>query len=382
LARLGTRDHPPAHLPHTGSGTPPNMNATQILKLSTLLLPLPLLLASNAPATRVAFAIADGKSLTKSFEMKSDLSLEDMTMGGAAGGMMPEIEMTMGIAYKVGVTDEYAKVDGGAPKKLKRTFDTLGSDVTTSMKMEIMGQSRDADTNSSAESELEGKSVMFTWDAEKKEFVRAFDPAGGEEKLLEGLREDMDLRALLPEGEVDEGEEWDIDPKDLVDVLAPGGDLAMKPKESGAEDDGMGMGPSGMENLADMFGDDVEGKATAKFVGMREVDGVQCAVVKLTIAIKAKTDMTEQVREQLKGEDPPEGVESMDITSLDVEYELEAEGELLWNVAGGHFHSFDVSGTNNFRSDQAISMTVGGREMAIEQAMEFSGTTSFQATAK
>lgn len=358
------------------------MNATQLLKLSTLLLPLPLLLASNAPATRVAFTVADGKSLTKSFEMKSDLSLEDMTMGGAAGGMMPDIEMTMGIAYKVSVTDEYAKVDGGTPKKLKRTFDALGSDVTTSMKMEIMGQSRDADTNSSAESELEGKSVLFTWDGEKKEFVRAFEPAGGEEKLLEGLREDMDLRALLPDGEVKEGEEWNIDPKELVDVLAPGGDLALKPKESGGEEDGMGMGPSGMENLADMFGDDVEGKATAKFTGMREVDGAQCAVVKLTIAIKSKTDMTEQVREQLKGEDPPEGVESMDITSLDVEYELEAEGELLWNVAGGHFHSLDLSGTNNFKSDQAISMKVGGRDMAIEQSMEFSGTTSFQATAK
>ncbi|MCY2959549.1 MAG: hypothetical protein NTY35_05225 [Planctomycetota bacterium] len=357
------------------------MNATKVLLLPALLLPLPLLLGSNAPATRVAFAVAEGKSLTKTFEVKADLSLEDMTMGGAAGGMVPDMEMTMGVAYKVGVTDDYVKVEGGAPKKLKRTFDSLSSDVATSMKMEIMGQSRDQDSNVSAASELEGKSVLFTWDAEKKEYKRAFDPTGGEEKLLEGLREDMDLRALLPSGEVKEGEEWEIEPKALVDVLAPGGNLALKPKEGG-EAAGMGMGSSGMENMAEMFGDDLEGKSKAQFTGMREVDGVQMAVVKLTIAMKAKTDMTERVREQMKKGDLPPEVEGMEFESVDIEYALEAEGELLWNVGGGHFHSLDLSGTTSFKSAQSMAIKVQGRDMKIDQSMEFSGTTTLLASAK
>lgn len=357
------------------------MNATKALILPALLLPLPLLLGSNAPATRVAFAVAEGKSLTKTFEVKTDLSLEDMTMGGAAGGMVPDMEMTMGVTYKVGVTDEYMKVEGGAPKKLKRTYDSLSSDVATSMKMEMMGQSRDQDSSSSAVSELEGKSVLFTWDAEKKEFKRAFEPAGGEEKLLEGLREDMDLRGLLPEGEVKEGEEWELDSQELVDVLAPGGNLGLKPKEGG-EEASMGMGSSGMENMADMFGDDVEGKSKAQFVGTREVDGAQMAVVKLTIDMKAKTDMTERVREQMKEGDLPPEVEGMEFESVDIEYALEAEGEMLWDIAGGHFHSLDLSGTTSFKSSQAMNIKVQGREMKIEQSMEFSGTTTFQATAK
>jgi len=355
------------------------MNATKALLLPALLLPLPLLLGSNAPAARVAFAVADGKTLTKTFEVKADLSLEDMTLTGA-GGMVPDMEMTMGVSYKIGVTDEYVKVEGGQPRQLKRTFDSLSSDVTTAMKMEIMGQSRDQDSASSATSELEGKSVKFTWDAEKKEYTRAFDPAGGEEKLLEGLREDMDLRALLPDGEVEEGEEWEIDPKELVDVLAPGGNLSLKPKD--APDGGMSMGASGMENMADMFGDDVEGKCKAQFTGMRDVEGVQLAVVKLTIDMKAKTDMTERVKEQMEEQDLPPEVEGMEFKSIDIEYSLEAEGELLWNVAGGHFHSLDLSGTSGFKSDQSMAMKVQGREMNIDQSMEFSGTTTFQATAK
>lgn len=357
------------------------MNATKVLILPALLFPLPLLLGSNAPATRIAFTVADGGSLTKTFEVKADLNLEDMTMGGAAGGMVPEMEMTMAVAYKVTVSDEYQKVEGGAVRKLKRTYDEITSEVNTSMKMEMMGQSRDQDSSVTAESELEAKSVSFTWDAEKKEYKLAFEPAGAEEKLLEGLREDMDLRALLPEAEVKEGEEWQLDPKELVDVLAPGGSLALKPKDSGESGMG-GMGASGMENMADMFGDDVEGKATAKFTGMREVDGTQMAVVKVSIDIKAKTDMTEAVKAQMADQDLPPEVTKMEFDHIDVEYALQAEGELLWNVAGGHFHTLELSGTTTFKSDQAMNIEVQGRTMNIEQSMEFGGTTSFNASAK
>lgn len=355
------------------------MHATKVLILPALLLPLPLLLGSNAPATRIAFTVADGASLTKTFEVKADLNLEDMTVSGA-GGMMPEMEMTMAVNYKVTVSDEYQKVDGGSVRKLKRTFDDIASEVNTSMKMEIMGQSRDQDMNASAESELESKSILFTWDAEKKEFKLAFDPAGGDEELLKGAREDMDLRALLPDAEVKEGEEWQLDPKELVDVLAPGGNLALKPKEGGEA--GAGMGASGMENMADMFGEDVEGKATAKFTGMREVDGKQMAVVKLSFDLKAKTDMTEKIKEQMAKEDLPPELTKMEFDHMDIEYALQAEGELLWNVAGGHFHSLELSGTTTFKSDQAMSIEVQGKSMNIEQSMEFAGTTSFNATAK
>ncbi|MBL8862553.1 MAG: hypothetical protein JNK02_11145 [Planctomycetes bacterium] len=355
------------------------MNSTKALLLPCLLLPLPLLLASNAPKTRIAFAVSEGTSLTKTFEVKSDLSLEDMQMS-LGGGMMPEMEMTMGVQYKLVVSDEYAKVAGGKPAKLKRTYDALKSDVSTAMKMEIMGQSRDQSSSMSAESELEGKSVVFTWDADKKDYKRAFEPAGGEEKLLEGLREDMDLRALLPDGEVEEGAEWDLDPKELVDVLAPGGNVSLKPKDAAA--DSMSMGPSGMENLADMFGDDIEGKCKAKFTGLREVGGAKLAVVKLSIEMKAKTDMTARVREQMADQDPPEGVDEMSFDSIDIEYSLDVEGELLWDVAAGHFHALDLSGTTSFKSEQSMSLKVQGREMKIDQSMEFSGTTSFQASAK
>jgi hypothetical protein len=190
----------------------------------------------------------------------------------------------------------------------------------------------------------------------------------------------MDLRALLPEGEVEEGAEWELDPKELVDVIAPGGNLAFKAKE--ASDDAMGMGPSGMENMADMFGDDVGGKCKATFAGMREVEGQSYAVVRLVIDIKAKTDMTETIRERMAEQQPPEGLDAMEFKSVDMEYALDAEGELLWNVGGGHFHALELSGTTSFKMDQSMSLKIQGRDMDIDQSMEFEGTTSFKAAAK
>jgi hypothetical protein len=353
------------------------MNAKQVLSFTALLLPLPVLLGSNAPATRIAFTVAEGASLTKTFEVKVDMTLEEMT---SSMGAAPDVEMTMDVTYKVVVTDEYAQVADGAPRKLDRTYDALSSDVTTSTKFEMMGQSRSQDSDSKAESELEGKTVRFTWDEEKSEYVKAFEPAGGEEKLLEGLREDMDLRALLPDGEVEEGAEWELDPRELVDVLAPGGDLSLRPTE--AEAASMSMGASGMENLADMFGDDVTGTSKAKYTGLREVEGVKYAVIRLTLDIKASTDMSEAAREALAGQGPPEGTDGLEIDSMDVEFMLEAEGELLWDVANGHFHSLELSGTTGFKLDQAMRISVQGREMNMENTMEFAGTTSFSASAK
>ena len=54
----------------------------------------------------------------------------------------------------------------------------------------------------------------------------------------------------------------------------------------------------------------------------------------------------------------------------------------MWDVAAGHFRSLDLSGTTSFKSAQSMSIKVGGREMNIEQSMEFAGTTTFAASAK
>jgi len=204
---------------------------------------LPALLASHVPGDRIRFAPSEASSATKTFENQAEFSLDNISIriNGGDSPMKPEMEMSINSTQKVVVTDEYLANRDGAPKQLRRSFDELANDVAVAVKIEMIGQTQNNDHTIKGESELQGKKVVFTWDEDKGEYVKAFDPAADKDALLKDLEEDMDLRALLPKGEVKEGEEWDIDVKDLATVLAPGGNLSILPKEMDAEDMSMGM---------------------------------------------------------------------------------------------------------------------------------------------
>ena len=53
-----------------------------------------------------------------------------------------------------------------------------------------------------ARSELEGKAVKFSFDKERGRYSCTFDASEGDKDWLDALREDLDLRAFLPSGEV------------------------------------------------------------------------------------------------------------------------------------------------------------------------------------
>lgn len=353
------------------------MNAKSILLVPALLSPL--FLASHAPATRVRFAPAEGSSLTKTFENKANLSLDEYTISGTGGGQAPEMEMTFTSTQKLVVSDEYVKNRDGAPAKLKRSYDELNGDMSMTMKMSIMGQSQSNDQNMRSKSELEGKKVAFTWDAEKKEYTKAFDPAEDKPDLLKGLTEDLDLRGLLPTGEVKEGDEWDIALDGLQAVLTPGGNLSLVPEN--ADEKSLKMG-SEMSSMSNMIGDKLEGTAKAKLVALKEVDGVKCGQIHLELKIHSSADMTETARKALAGAEVPAGVESLEIDHLDIEFKFEGEGELLWDLEGGHLRTFDLSGQTNIKSEQGMNVGVMGKKMSIQENRSMSGTSTFSAKAK
>ena len=278
------------------------------------------------------------------------------------------------------VTDEYVANRDGAPKKLRRNYDELGNTVTIAMKMAMMGQTQNKDQNLTGESELQGKKVVFTWDDEKSEYKKAFDPALDKDSLLKDLEEDMDLRVLLPKDEVKPGDSWDVDVKALASVLAPGGNLSIIPKEMSADE--MAMGMPGMGSMSDWLRGSLEGEAKATFASVREVEGVKMAVVKLTAKITVSKDMTEMVQDAMKKAKLPPEAGDLSIDHMDVDYKLEAEGELVWDIAGGHIHSFDMSGPSHVQMDMAMKMAPQGQKMTIEYGMELSGTTGLKVAVK
>jgi hypothetical protein len=352
------------------------MNAKH-LALSACLLA-PALVAFALPAEKIRFAPAEGSSVSKTFETKTELTLDNMSisMNGNQMPGMPEMDMTITSTQSVEVSDEYVAMGDGQPKKLKRHFDSMDNSSAVAMKMEMMGQSQDQNHNAKAVSKLNGKTVVFSWDAEAKEYKKAFDPAEDGAETLAGLKEDMDLRVLLPDHEVKVGEEWAVDVKSLVHVLAPGGDLQFRPEDAETAEMAMNMmGGAGMSSMSDLLSDLLEGEAKASLADVREEDGKKLAAIKFNVKISSSKDMTELVHEAMKNAKLPEGVE-MEVDHVDVDFKLEGEGELVWNLTTNTVHRFELSGPVHMDMDMAMAVDGQGQQMKFEQSMEMSGTTT------
>jgi hypothetical protein len=71
----------------------------------------------------------------------------------------------------------------------------------------------------------------------------------------------------------------------------------------------------------------------------------------------------------------------MDVQSANVEVSLQLEGELLWDLAGGHFHALELAG--DMASTVVVEMTVdmGSQSMDIEQAVSMAGKQRIKASA-
>ncbi len=334
----------------------------------------PALLAFQPRGTSVTFSVAEGANKTKTFTSSVTLSLDEMSMlmGGQPSPMTPSMELTTETTTTIEVSDEYLKMGAGAPTKLKRSYLSLAKADSKEMETEMMGQVTNANSSTNSTSELEGMSVIFAWDADAEEFVASFPDDEGDVELLDGLTEDMDVRCLLPAGEVSEGDEWKIAPVNLSSLFSTGGDLKFVPEESDS-DDPMDMG-SDMGGADDWFNDDMEGEATATFEGTRKTeDGIEVGVIKLTFLLSNAVDLTEITQEAMESSELPPGVEDISINSVDVEVELEGEATLLWNLKEGYIYSFELKSEMLLNMDMNMGISAQGMEIDIDQGMEFSG---------
>lgn len=336
---------------------------------------LPLFSSFEFGADRVRFAPAEGLTLKKSISLVNEMVLDDMRMlmNGEPPPMAMEMEMAGTTNVTISVTDQYVKTGEGRPAKLARSYDELSSNSNMDMTVPMAGEQKIEATGSS---ELTGKTVHFTWNAETSSFEAAFpEEAQADEALLKDLVEDMDLRGLLPEGDVSVDAEWDVDPAYVMEIIGPGGDL--KIKADNPEFEQMSMGSMGGD-LRQMMGD-VNGTFKGKFKGFREEGDLKLAVIALTLDVESSSDMTELMREQIAKQEIPGG--EMSIESADAEMTLKGEGELLFNAAAGHFHSLSLSIESTQIVDTAMTMSMPGQEMKLEQGMDFSATITLEATA-
>jgi len=339
-----------------------------VLALATL----PLLVAWALPEGGVRFAPQPGTSVTKtiSFVMKTSLDEMEMTMNGEDFPQKPEIESSSTVSRTLVVTDTYTKSEGGRPLVLEREYSELTMTNDNPIEINMMGQDMSADLHATGTSELEGTTVKFEWDADEEEYRASFVGEGGDEEMLAGLGEDLDVRALLPVDEVEVGDSWDLDTAALVSVFFPGGELSFE-FESDGDEPMMGMSdPSQNPDPAIMMGEP-EGSASATFETEREADGVRVAEISIDFQLDSSTDLTEYISEMLS-ESMPEM--PMVVESADAEWTFEGSGVLLWNLDGGHVHSLELEGQVTTLNEQEMSVDAQGQSMSIGQVIDSSGT--------
>jgi len=307
----------------------------------------------------VRYAPEKGLEVTRTCETSSEFELESVsvTVDGEQRPVPGNPSGSLRLEEKIVVSDELVAVGSGRPEKLARTFDELHKQQTSSEPRpdgEVMEQTQKLTCD------LEGKRVVFTWNADDKRFdVQAAADQKLDAKLLDGLDEDMDLRAFLPGKPVAKGDSWDVEPAAFRAVLWPSGRLPFHDADKHE--------PDAIEHeLNAALYASLDGDAKVTYAGQREEDGVKVFV----LHVKADLSRT------------GESVPSSEYTSehggtpgvkVKVEFTTQVEGDLLWSVEHAHLISLTLEGKAAIT--EGVSYETNGQ--SVEMVRKFSGTTRY-----
>jgi hypothetical protein len=325
------------------------------------------LLAFAPAADKVAFAPKDGSEASKTFSLSGTFELGDISLvadGQDMSGQLPFGDLSGEFDLNFDVVDHYVKSADGKPLHLERAY---GKSTA----------SFDAMQNSQTKEDLfevDGKTVVFKWDAEKGEYTRSLKDGEGDPKVLDEIGVDLDYRGLLPEQGVSAGDKWEIEPKKLMTALFFGAemkdlsDLSVENEELAEIADEL---VAAAERLFESF------KAQCEYVGARDEDGTQVGQIKVALDSKGTADLSEMIRTLIEKQTEGAGI-SFDIGVADLGLEIKGDGMLLWNLADGRVHSFSMDSDVEltFELDASMSDPNGG-EHSAEVSMEMLGTVKW-----
>lgn len=329
------------------------MQLQRLLHLSAFVAA-PLLVAPRV--SELQFAVSEGTTVRYTFSQSLMLDVEEVEMMVTVNGEehpgedMSELELTINEDEEIVFVDSYLKVDDSSPVQISRSYESMSS-VGTQDGTDPSGEPISEEENKS--SELEGQTVMFSWDDEEEEWSMAFaEDSEGDEELLEGLEAEVFFLGLLPESEVDEGDTWEIEPRAFLEATNPGGDMPWDEDEEEDEEGG---------DTEEQMLDNLEGTVTAEFVGLAEEDGAELATIRFTASLTSEFDEEEEQSEET-GE---MGMEVEAVTTMS--FEIELEGEMIWDMGAGRIRSLSLSGP--IRLDQDMNQSSENAEFSFEMNM-------------
>ena len=303
----------------------------------------PALLLLGGTEQELLFAPTQGDAVITTYERDGELELEstNFTVDGQPHAGAPELELTLELVERSVFRDRYETVDDGRVTLLVRQYEEISARREETTTAHGNSQTKEYE----AESELEGLNVVFEWDADEQEYEADFKNESGDSELLEGLRARLDFVEFLPDGEVEDGAEWEVPTSAYEQVFAPGGDLQLMVEGRSISEGGVQMTQS------------FEGDSRAVYSGTRRVDGVELQVLALEAELESNTE-----RELEQGD-----------ASETQHNEYELAGELLWNTALGRFHSLELTGQVRSTLVTTSRVEISEQEFTTERTLELAG---------
>jgi len=327
-----------------------------------------------ARADSLAFAPKPDATVTKSFVLRHELVMRTMRVeeAGVVRASEPGLDVSSEVTLEV--IDAYRGVQDGRPLALKRLFQVAGLNVELGM-VAASGEKRTETWV--GDSPIRQSSVAFRWIPEERTYGRHYDERENLEEYLAGLREDLDLRGLLPapgQAGIAAGSRWTIDVAAFEDVFGAGGDVPRLYVQGGggflARPIAWGVaGP-----LAPVFGGELSGEAHAHWRETREEAGTRLAVIDVRARLEAKRDLTQAARASRRTQ---ELLDEISIARASIEWRFEGEGTLLWNLGAGRFESLKLAGREVVLNDVSFgseSETTSRQVIALEGKLELTAT--------
>ena len=297
---------------------------------------------------------------TEAVSMEITMNGEPIDRGGrgfGGGGRTSTFSLT--------TTDVVLAAEEGAPTRVQRTFDEVSGEVS----FEMRGEAQEREM----ESAFEGLTMVLSAEGDEVE-VEVTDGDAPEEERLEGHSLTLSLDRLLPEDEVEVGDEWSIESDDLMAALGQRlqAKLIDRPeRQEGGEGRGRRggfRGPRGMSSPLMMLADgdwDITATLTDE---AEEVDGVECVVITIEAEVEADIEMG-----QRGGRDRAAGQEGRGGSS-ETTCSAEFEGRLLWSVDAQHPARLEFEGSIEISSERVRESERGVMEMSSVTETSFETT--------
>lgn len=316
-----------------------------------------LLLCALAQDVDLSFGPKPGTYAVRRVNIEHELSLRELSSVRSGAVQSSTDPVDLRATQTLQCTDQYKQVGDGRPLVLERRFDTL--DWKGNL---LLAGKQDA---LSARSPMATLSIVYTYVPEEQDYGRYFSAREGVEEMLYGLREDLDLRCLLPVGPQAPGAQWTVEPSRMVDVFAPAGRWALAFQMKPAQRNIVRSIQSGIGcNLIEVFGGECKGKVEARLASADEAQ----ARVELTVELSCLVDRRGLVQMQMNG---PELASGFRCQSAPLNWSFQGKGFLLFDRQARRASELKLEGRQSVRLE--TELLVGNDPVSTTQRLAMEG---------